>query len=90
MAVRRRTLLKGMLGAGALAGLAGCGSDDGGGGGGGGGGAVTLGSNWSDEVPKNAIAAVMKGYSGGEVRINTVEHNAFQENINSYLQGGPD
>jgi multiple sugar transport system substrate-binding protein len=48
-AMGRRTLLKGMLGAGALAGLSACGSDSGGGGGG---GQVTLGSNWSDDVPK--------------------------------------
>ncbi|OLF06150.1 sugar ABC transporter substrate-binding protein [Actinophytocola xinjiangensis] len=89
LSIQRRTLLKGMLGAGALAGLAGCGGGDGDGGGGGG-GAVTFGSNWSDEVPKNAIAAMMKGFSGGEVSINTVDHNSFQENINNYLQGGPD
>ncbi|MCT2588248.1 ABC transporter substrate-binding protein [Actinophytocola gossypii] len=86
MAIRRRTLLKGALGAGALAGLAGCGGGDDGGGGG---GAVTFGSNWSDEVPKNAIAAMMKGHDA-EVSINTVDHNSFQENINNYLQGGPD
>ncbi|MFI7678173.1 ABC transporter substrate-binding protein [Actinophytocola sp. NPDC049390] len=84
--VGRRTLLKGMLGAGALAGLAACG---GGNGGGGGGGDVTLGSNWSDEVPKKAIADVMKGFSGN-VKVNTIDHNSFQENINNYLQGGPD
>jgi multiple sugar transport system substrate-binding protein len=88
MAIRRRTLLKGMLGAGALAGLptlAGCGDDSGGGGG----GSVTFGSNWSDEVPKNAIKSMMDGFSG-EVSINTIDHNSFQENINNYLQGGPD
>jgi multiple sugar transport system substrate-binding protein len=85
--VGRRTLLKGMLGAGALAGLAACG---GGNGGGSGGGDVTLGSNWSDEVPKKAIADVMKGFSGGNVKVNTIDHNSFQENINNYLQGGPD
>ncbi|MGB3444815.1 MAG: ABC transporter substrate-binding protein [Actinophytocola sp.] len=84
--IGRRTMLKGMLGAGALAGLAACGSGDGGGGG----GEVTLGSNWSDEVPKKAIADVMKGFSGGTVKINTIDHNSFQENINNYLQGGPD
>jgi multiple sugar transport system substrate-binding protein len=84
--VGRRTLLKGMLGAGALAGLSACG----GGNGGGGGGDVTLGSNWSDEVPKKAIADVMKGFSGGNVKVNTIDHNSFQENINNYLQGGPD
>ncbi len=85
--VSRRTLLKGMLGAGALAGLTACG---GGNGGGGSGGEVTLGSNWSDEVPKKAIADVMKGFSGGNVKVNTIDHNSFQENINNYLQGGPD
>ncbi|OLF09942.1 hypothetical protein BU204_32540, partial [Actinophytocola xanthii] len=90
-AVSRRTLLTGTLGAGALAALTACGGgEDTGGGGGGGGGTVTFGSNWADEVPKNAVAAMIKGYSGGEVRINTVDHNSFQENINSYLQGGPD
>jgi multiple sugar transport system substrate-binding protein len=87
MAVRRRTLLKGMLGAGALAGVGGltaCGD------GGDAGGSVTLGSNGSDQVPKEAIAQTMGAFDGGEVKINTIEHNAFQENINSYLQGGPD
>ncbi|GAB1509445.1 ABC transporter substrate-binding protein [Actinophytocola sp. KF-1] len=86
--IGRRTLLKGMLGAGALAGLSACGGGNGGGGGGG--GDVTLGSNWSDEVPKKAIADVMKGFSGGNVKVNTIDHNSFQENINNYLQGGPD
>jgi multiple sugar transport system substrate-binding protein len=84
----RRTLLQGMLGAGALAGLAACGSDSGGGGGGG--GQVTFGSNWSDEVPKKAIAEMMGKFSGGKVKINTIDHESYQENINSYLQGGPD
>jgi multiple sugar transport system substrate-binding protein len=87
-AIGRRTLLRGMLGAGALAGLTACG--DGSSGGGSGSGEVTLGSNWSDEVPKKAIADVMKGFSGPSVKINTIDHNSFQENINSYLQGGPD
>jgi multiple sugar transport system substrate-binding protein len=81
--VRRRTLLAGLLGAGALAGVSGCGGDSGG-------GAVTFGSNWSDEVPRNAVRAMVDGYRGGEVTINTVDHSSFQENINSYLQGGPD
>ncbi|MGH3762990.1 MAG: ABC transporter substrate-binding protein [Actinophytocola sp.] len=93
MAIRRRTLLKGMLGAGALAGvpaLSGCGDGSGGGGGGGDGGLVTFGSNWSDEVPKKGIQAMMDAYGKGKVSINTVEHNSFQENINNYLQGGPD
>ena len=86
-AIGRRTLLQGMLGAGALAGLAACGD---GGSGGGSGGEVTLGSNWSDEVPKKAIADMVAKFSGQTVKINTIDHNSFQENINSYLQGGPD
>ena len=56
-------------------------------------GTVTFGSNYSDPVPKKAIAAVMKNFtakSGIAVKINTVDHNTFQEQINSYLQGKPD
>jgi multiple sugar transport system substrate-binding protein len=97
MAIQRRTLLKGMLGASALAAgapiLSACGSDsDGGSGGSGGsgGGTVTFGSNWSDEVPKKGIQAMLDGWSKGKADINTVDHNSFQENINNYLQGGPD
>jgi len=93
MAMRRRTLLKGVLGAGALAAsapiLAACG-DDSSSSGGAAGGSVTFGSNWSDEVPKKGIQAMMDGWSKGKVDINTVDHNSFQENINNYLQGGPD
>ncbi len=68
-----------------------------GGGGGGGGGAssktVTFGSNQSDAVPKKAYADMIGAFqtkSGDTVRINTVDHNTFQENINNYLQGKPD
>jgi multiple sugar transport system substrate-binding protein len=85
-AIGRRTLLKGMLGAGALAGLTACGDSSGGGGS----GEVTFGSNWSDEVPKKAIADMIGKFSGPSVKINTIDHESFQENINSYLQGGPD
>ena len=57
-------------------------------------GTVTLGSNQSDAVPKAAIQSVMdafqKANSGLTVKINTVDHNTFQENINNYLQGSPD
>src|SRR4051812_38135305 len=57
------------------------------------GGEVRLGSNASDQVPKKTVAALAAGYtsqSGTTIKINTVEHNAFQENINTYLQGRPD
>ncbi|AVT32301.1 sugar ABC transporter substrate-binding protein [Plantactinospora sp. BC1] len=86
----RRRLLGGVaVTAGALAlpaGLAGCEKPTEGGSGG---GTVTFGSNYSDEVPKKAIAEVLAG-SGLDVKINTVDHNTFQENITRYLQATPD
>jgi multiple sugar transport system substrate-binding protein len=54
---------------------------------------VTFGSNASDEVPKKAMAALMteaKSSAGLTVKINTVTHNDFQNNINNYLKGSPD
>ncbi|MET0135955.1 MAG: ABC transporter substrate-binding protein [Kibdelosporangium sp.] len=92
--IGRRTALKGLfatMGLAAVPGLAACG--DSGAGGGGGTGAVSLGSNYSDAVPKNALAEVMKGFTSAQnlqVNINTKDHEAFQQQINSYLQGGPD
>jgi multiple sugar transport system substrate-binding protein len=97
--VDRRTLLRGALGAGTLLAapslLAACGG--GGSSSGGSGkatGTVTLGSNQSDAVPKAAVQSVMdafqKANSGLTVKINTIDHNTFQENINNYLQGSPD
>jgi multiple sugar transport system substrate-binding protein len=56
-------------------------------------GTVTFGSNYSDPVPKKAIANVIANFtkkSGIDVKVNTVDHNTFQEQINSYLQGKPD
>ncbi len=57
------------------------------------GGTATFGSNASDPVPKAAYQAMfdaMKVKNGVEVKVNTVDHNTFQEQINSYLQGKPD
>jgi multiple sugar transport system substrate-binding protein len=57
------------------------------------GGSVTFGSNASDAVPKAAYANVFKAFKaavGTDVKVNTVDHNSFQENINNYLQGSPD
>ncbi|MGW5283024.1 ABC transporter substrate-binding protein [Streptomyces collinus] len=54
---------------------------------------VTVGSNASDAVPKKAFASVyadFKKQSGLTVDVNTKDHNTFQEQINSYLQGTPD
>lgn len=57
-------------------------------------GTITFGSNYSDAVPKAAFASMIKGFtdqnSGVDVKINTVDHNTFQNNINNYLQGTPD
>jgi multiple sugar transport system substrate-binding protein len=95
-ALSRRSMLRGaVVGAGALAvpaALAGCGSSSKSG------GStksknLTFGSNYSDAVPKKAIASVIdqfqssKGYT---VKVNTVDHNSFQENITRYLKGSPD
>jgi multiple sugar transport system substrate-binding protein len=54
---------------------------------------VTFGSNYSDDVPKKALADVLATYqtsNSATVKINTVDHNTFQENITRYLQGSPD
>ena len=54
---------------------------------------ATLGSGSSDEVPKKATQAVIDAFqakSGDTIKINTVPHNDFQNNINTYLQGSPD
>ena len=97
--VSRRAVLRGtMLGAGAVtlpAVLAACGGGKSGGSKSGGtvNKTVTLGSNASDAVPKKAYADAYKDFestSGMTVNVNTVDHNTFQEQINSYLQGKPD
>ncbi|GAB7034826.1 ABC transporter substrate-binding protein [Streptomyces sp. NPDC021749] len=84
----RRTLLRGAaLGAGAVALpalLTACDSGPSG---------ITMGSNASDAVPKKAFAAAFAAYekkSKKTVKVNTVNHENFQENINRYLQGTPD
>ncbi|MFI0960338.1 ABC transporter substrate-binding protein [Streptomyces sp. NPDC021080] len=89
----RRTLLRGIGGAAALGAgiplLSACGGS----------GAasdpktVTVGSNASDAVPKKAFADVYAAFrkqSGITVDVNTKDHNTFQGQINSYLQGTPD
>jgi multiple sugar transport system substrate-binding protein len=69
--------------------LAACGGGDDNGGGGSASQEVTFGSNQSDAVPKKAYADMLAA-SGLTVKVNTVEHEGFQENINNYLQGNPD
>src|SRR3954471_8503558 len=87
----RRALVSGAVGVGALALLAACTGT-------GAGPAtasktLTFGSGSSDDVPKRAYAAVVAAFmkkSGDKVTTNTVAHNDFQNNINTYLQGSPD
>jgi len=53
---------------------------------------VTVGSNASDAVPKAAYVQVFnnaKTSTGLDIQVNTVDHNTYQEQINSYLQGTP-
>lgn len=95
--IGRRALLKGLGAAGlaaAIPSLAGCSpAETGGGQGDTANKVVTFGSNYSDEVPRNALATVLKNFessSGMQVKVNTIDHNTFQENLNNYLQGTPD
>lgn len=57
-------------------------------------GTVTFGSNGSDAKPKAAYAEVGQAFTkanpGATVSINTIDHNTFQENITTYLNGAPD
>jgi multiple sugar transport system substrate-binding protein len=57
------------------------------------GGEVTLGSNYSDELPKGVLAGIVDTFTqqtGITVKINTVDHSTFQNTIQNYLQGTPD
>ena len=54
---------------------------------------LTFGSNASDDVPKRAYAAFVDAFqkkSGDTVKVNTTDHNSFQDKISNYLQGAPD
>ncbi|GAA2211196.1 ABC transporter substrate-binding protein [Nonomuraea monospora] len=93
--ISRRHLLLGTAAAfGVPAVLAGCGSGEPAPAPGGGPGAklgtVTIGSNASDEIPKKTLETVVKSFAQATTKINTVDHNTFQENINRYLRGTPD
>jgi multiple sugar transport system substrate-binding protein len=46
---------------------------------------VTFGSNYSNEVDSQAIAAAIEA-TGVPTTINTVDHNTYQENFNTYIQ----
>src|SRR6266568_1218053 len=93
--VGRRGLLKGLAGMAGLAALdpvlSAC-SSSGSPGGGGSANSITFGSNYSDPAPKQAFAALVAAATkktGVKISVNTVDHNTFQNNISSYLQGTP-
>jgi multiple sugar transport system substrate-binding protein len=57
------------------------------------GGSLTLGSNLSDAVPKKALQDIVDAFtkgSGTAVKVNTVDHSTFQNQLLTYLQGTPD
>jgi multiple sugar transport system substrate-binding protein len=56
-------------------------------------GTVTFGSNYSDPSTKaafQALANLATTAAGPTIKINTVDHGTFQNNISAYLQGTPD
>ncbi|HEY5033053.1 MAG TPA: extracellular solute-binding protein, partial [Actinomycetes bacterium] len=56
-------------------------------------GTITFGSNYSDPSTKTAFASLTSAattQSGVKITTNTVDHNTFQNNISTYLQGTPD
>jgi multiple sugar transport system substrate-binding protein len=55
-------------------------------------GEVTLGSNYSDAVPAKALQAAVDALPNKNitVKLNTTDHNTFQENITTYLQNPDD
>ncbi len=90
--LNRRALLSGGVGVAAISMLAAC-SPGGSTPSSSGSKTTTLGSGASDDVPKRAYAAVVEAFqkkTGDTVKTNTVAHNDFQNNINTYLQGSPD
>jgi multiple sugar transport system substrate-binding protein len=57
-------------------------------------GSVTFGSNYSNvDTDTKAMQAVVDAFTaktGITVKVNTVDHNTFQDQISAYLQGTPD
>jgi multiple sugar transport system substrate-binding protein len=93
----RRTVLRGGLAALAVGGsstlLAACGGNSSDSSSGSGSKTVSIGSNYSDPGVKAAFASVAAAFqksSGVTATVNTVDHNTFQNKIQTYLQGTPD
>jgi multiple sugar transport system substrate-binding protein len=55
-------------------------------------GDLSLGSNYSNELPQAGLAAAVAALPNKEINvsINEVDHNTFQENITTYLQNPDD
>ena len=55
-------------------------------------GELTVGSNYSNELPKKALHAAIDAFPNKNVTValNEVDHNTFQENITTYLQNPDD
>ncbi len=55
-------------------------------------GELTLGSNYSNELPKQGLHAAVEALPNKNitVKFNEVDHNTFQENITTYLQNPDD
>jgi multiple sugar transport system substrate-binding protein len=51
-------------------------------------GDLTFGSNYSNDKPKLALQAMVDGFGNKDVKVkvNTTDHNSFQDNIVQYLQ----
>jgi multiple sugar transport system substrate-binding protein len=51
-------------------------------------GDLTFGSNYSNDKPKAALQAMVDGFGNKDVKVkvNTTDHNTFQDNIIQYLQ----
>ncbi len=57
------------------------------------GGSITFGSNYSDAAPKAAFQTLVDAatkQTNVQITVNTTDHNTFQNNISTYLQGTPD
>jgi multiple sugar transport system substrate-binding protein len=58
------------------------------------GGSLAVGSNESDPGPKKGMEAIVAAFSsangGTKVKLNTVDHGTFQDQVSSYLQATPD
>lgn len=58
------------------------------------GGTVSIGSNHSDPAEAKGFAQVLAAFKaangGTNVKLNTVDHGTFQDQISSYLQGTPE